>query len=246
MRPMSLAALGKKYGRGRSTIREIFVRRKLFVRPLEIEVKRLPNGSFQPIRQPTAKEIEAKIRTMCFIKVPEDYRILWRKWPTEKRRAFVHRLREHLKSPLDRPTGQYSFNVEPFDYFSDRAQKIAKIKNAGRPSNQWAIHLKLKSEGVIYKGELYFWSSKCGGYYSGGTWTPENGRPALHHLIWEEWNKCTVPAHCTVICKDGNKNNLGIENLTLRSKAECARMNISAHHIKNGRAALAAAIGKAA
>lgn len=238
-RGLSFSAIGRLYplkngrARGHSEVRNMFKRRGLAVRPVGHSHLRNVgnNGCFVSITPPTEKEITEMIRSATKIVVPEPLKLFWRKWSMAQRARFLERLRARINSPQDRPTTPFSSNVEPFDYTSQRAQAIQRKSNASLDSHQWRVKIKLKTQGVIYGDELYYWFHNTG-YVSSG-WSPEKGRPILHHIIWEQHNVRKVPDKFTVIFKDGNKNNLAPVNLTLRSMADCARQNQIFNRLKS-------------
>jgi hypothetical protein len=109
--------------------------------------------------------------------------------------------------------------------------------NAGRQSKQWLVHIKISSEGVIYGGRLWFWSRKIG--YQRSDFVKGQGRPALHHVIWETAHGRPVPPHSVIRFADGNPNNLDPANLRLATRNDLARENQAAHATRSSREALA-------
>lgn len=228
---------GERWNRSATSIRGVLIAHKLIAAdPLKsARVKSRPkqaNGCFAPLTPATPEEIDAIIVGMTRLRIPDAIRQEWRKWSFEKRGEFIDRVRKKLNSPLDRPTKPFSSNVEPFDYASPKAQEMVNKMNAGLSSQKAVIKIDLCSQGVIYKDRLFFWSPKGVGYVSSGPWTPNGGRPLLHHIIWEESNG-PVPKKHTVIFKDGNRNNFDPANLTLRSMADCAMMNSVSNRLKS-------------
>jgi hypothetical protein len=140
----------------------------------------------------------------------------------EKRAWFIRTLRARLKLPMEQPTGPFSSGVVPFDYATPEAREIKDKLNAGLNSQEAICKIDLCTQGVIYKGDLWFWCPKTG-YNKRGSWTPENGRPILHRVIWEKANGRKVPAHHVVRFIDGNDNNLAPENLTLAHRNDLCR-----------------------
>jgi hypothetical protein len=233
MAGMSQGALGRKYRsasgkpRSGSEFRQFFSRRGLFVKPTPSQCRhQLGNpGCFAAVTPKTETEIAALVGKLARAKLPAELRQEWRSWPFEKRAAFIARLRR--KFPSTRPTTPFSANVEPFDYSSPRAWEIANQMNAGLPSNQWPVHLKIKSEGVIYQGRLYFWlkhhRGDFGAYYI-GPYSSSAGRPALHQIIWTQL-RGKIPPKNTVVFADGNKNNFDPKNLVLKTRNQNLREN---------------------
>jgi hypothetical protein len=228
----TLREVGEKFGgHSNGAVRNMFRIRGLFLREGN-------PGCYQPGPRKTDVEIEAMIAKATRIAVPHELHNEWRDyWPMERRIWFLNRLRAKLKSPKDRPARPFSSNVEPFDYSSARAHAICAEKNKGRSSREANVKLRIVSQGVIYKGELYFWQSnfpQAGGAYYTGPWRPDVGRPALHHLIWEEFNG-PVPPHHVVRMRDNNPNNLDPANLYLQSRGDEASENRRAIRIKQSR-----------
>ena len=221
----SLSDIGRRYGgRNRSTIRGLFSQRGLIIRPSATNDRpRDECGNLLPNPDHTPAQIERIIQTMTKIKIPVELSIEWRKWSLEKRADFIARIRARLQSPDDRPDLPFSDNVEPFDYGSQRAWEIVNRANQGLGSHYWKVKIDLCSQGVIYKGRLWFWSTKVG--YQSGPWTPEGGRPSLHHTIWEEHTGSKVPTGFALRFADRNPNNLVPENLVLISRNDISREN---------------------
>ena len=225
----SLSGLGRKYGRNRMTVRDIFHRRGLAVRSCPGGPNIDPvTGKFIAAKPATARQLEAMIADAKRVGVPRALAHEWRLWPIARRMDFIRRLR--VRFPSTRPAGPFSANVEPFDYGSPRARAIVARLNRGLDSRTKRAQLKPNSEGVIWKDRLWYWVGPTrierglGDGYFLGVWRPGVGRPCLHHTIWEQRHG-PVPPGQTVIFKDGNKNNLSPANLALRSMADCARMN---------------------
>jgi hypothetical protein len=169
----------------------------------------------------------------CTIFIPPELRWEFKSWPMEKRGDFIARLRAKLNSAKDRPTTPFSKNVAPFDYTTPAARAIKDRLNAGLNSWESVCKINICSQGVIYKGELYFWTAKPG-YEKRGSWKRGAGRPLLHRIIWEETNGPLPPKHC-VYFEDGNRNNFDPENLRLMSMNENARRNQAAHLFRQSR-----------
>ena len=221
----SFAVVGRKWGRKAGTIRDILSGRGLVKTDPDhsrrAKAIRRHNGTFVAGTPATPAQIEEMIAGLDRMKIPTALKWEWRAWSHAQRSDFVHKLRK--KFPSQRPTGPFSANVEPFDYTTPRAHELAKAANAGHNSQTMPVKLKVASEGVIWRGKVYFWALKIG--YQPGPFDPVHGRPPLHHLIWEHHHGRPVPAKTTVILQDGNWNNLAPENLALRTMAECAQMN---------------------
>jgi hypothetical protein len=227
--PMSLAAVGRKYGRNRRSVHELFIKRGLTVRPPAMKIPpKYANGQIIPAKPITEKELAALIARETKLRVPVELKLEWRKWSWERRGKFITRLRARLNSPNDRPLTPFSDNVEPFDYASSKAQAICLEMNRNTDSRTARIKLDVCSQGVIYEGKLWFWcrSKRIG--YQMGPWTPGEGRPCLHRVLWEKANGRKLRADEVVRFIDGNWNNLVPENLTIATRNDLARENQAA------------------
>jgi hypothetical protein len=225
----SLNQLGAKYGRDRRNVAGLFVSRGLALRPAPAMPRDPQTGRIIPAKPHTEAEIDALIRGLRRLIVPAALRKEWREWPMARRLDFIARARKHLASPHDQPQTPCSANVEPFAYGSPRAHAIADRENAGRNSRDWRIHLKISSQGVIWRNQLFFWcpdKGLAGGAYYTGIWQPGIGRPALHHIIWEESHGAVPPGH-VVRMRDGNPNNLDPGNLVCVPRDAVCRENQS-------------------
>ncbi len=233
---LSLRATADKYDRNRNSLRELFLRRGLNVRPVPYTVVRLANGRIAPAKKATPERINQLIAGLKRLSVPNELAREWRLWPMERRMEFIRLARKRF--PSTRPTGPFSANVKPFDYGTPAARQIMNRMNRGRNSRDKLVQLKPACGGVIFERRLYHWISghheKGAGYFV-GNWKPGIGRPSLHHIIWERANKRKVPAGFTVIHQDDNKNNLEPSNLVLRSRADCARQNMTRWRLKRSR-----------
>jgi hypothetical protein len=233
MLPMSLSAVGRKYGRSRKDLRGLFVARGLTVRVVQKPPRKLANGQIAAYVPFTPPQIEQLIRSATKFCVPTELKFEWRQWSLERRREFIARLRAHLKRPDEMPLTPLSANVEAFEYGSPRAHAIAKQMNAGRDSRTKAVHLHICSQGVIWREQLWFWSSKTG--YERGPWTKKYGRPLLHHVIYKEAHG-PIPAGHVLRFVDGNQNNLVPENLALETRNDVCRQNHGAALVRKSRA----------
>lgn len=231
----SLSEIGRRYKRNRSCIRELFVLRDLPVRepgyPLPA---RHANGCIIAAAPFSEAEIEAMIQAETKFRVPPALKREWRQWSHARRSDFVNRLRAKLALTTERPLGPFSANVTPFDYTTVAADAICAAMNVGTNSRTAKIKINICSQGVIYKGELWFWCHKSG--YERGQWNPITGRPSLHRTIWEQAHGRTVPAGHVLRFIDGNHNNLVAENLTLLTRDQVARENQAAALQKKSRA----------
>ena len=221
---MSLAATARKYQRHTQTVRELFQRRGLPIRPdPHGSAKKLPNGKVAPLVPLAWQEIDELIATATKLTVPVKLKMEWRKWSLGKRAVFIMRLRAKLRRPQDAPSGPYSANVVPFDYGTPGAWEIVQRMNKERDSRTAAVKIDISSQGVIWDGRLWFWSHKVG--YQCGPWVPGAGRPALHHVLWEKAHRRPVPPHHFLSFADGNRNNLVPGNLVLRHRGDLATEN---------------------
>ena len=231
---LSLAAVGRKYARDRRGVRELFESRGLAVRPLKYAPPpRLANGRIAAAPKLTPAQIDALVEGATKVAVPVALKREWRQWPLIKRAWFILRLRLKLMLPTERPWLPFSANVTPFDYGTPAAWEICRRMNAGRNSRTARIKIDVCTQGVIWRGQLWFWCHKVG--YQRGPWTPEGGRPSLHHVIWEEANGRKVLAHHVLAFLDGNDNNLVSENLALKHRGDLAVENKAAGVLKRER-----------
>jgi hypothetical protein len=227
---MTLAAVERKYARGRATLRNLFVSRGLPIRtpiPNAIRLHR-PDGCWVAKAPATEAEIEAAIRASTKLAIPESLNLDWRKWDLPRRGEFIRRLKAHIRYEPTAPRGPHSPNVKPFDYTTPAAWSILNAANAGLPSRLWAQKMDIKSEGLIYQGQLWFWNPKMGGYMRRGN--RDAGEPhwlALHRRIYAAKHG-PIPGDMTVRFRDGNPNNFRLSNLYLCPKQEVCRENQAA------------------
>jgi len=232
--PMSLAAVARKYDRNQQSLREVFVKRGLAIRPAtNMSGNRLPNGQMAPAVPMTAKQIQGVIAKAKKVSIPAALHHEFRKWPLERRAWFLRRLRAKLKLKTDRPETPFSSNVEAFDYGSERAHAIQDHVNGQSSSRVAPQKMKTSSQGVIWNGELWFWTVKEG--YRSGYYYHGRPRKQLHHAIWESFHGRSMPPRHCLRFADGNWNNLGPKNLVLMTKNDVARENQAAHLVKKSR-----------
>lgn len=227
-RPMSLAAVGRKYKVDRRSVRECFERRGLAIRPSPYKPpRRGVNGEWLRTKPFTDRQLRALISRTETLHVPAELKHEWRSWPLARRAWFIAELRKKLGRPGDRPRTPFSINVEPFDYTTPRAHELAARLNAGTSSRTARVKVDVCSQGVIWDGRLWFWSKGSVGYQH-GPWSEKYGRPTLHKVIWERANGRPVPRGHVVRFADGNKNNLAPDNLRLATRNDVARENQAA------------------
>lgn len=237
----SLAAVDRKYERARHSAHDIFVRRGWALRPM---TARRPEydpvtGKIKPYTPATQAQIDAAIRTLTRVRVPDALRVEWRHRPMAWRRKLIRRIRKHLYGPSGwaahmRPRTPFSPNVTPFEYGDPAAHALLARINRGRTSQTKLAQIKPSCQGVIWGGGLWIWTAHVGagysiGYLSSGKWmtggNKASGKRLLHHVIWEHANRSQIPAQHLVTFKDGNRNNLDPRNLALLSMADNARRN---------------------
>lgn len=219
----TFSEIKRAHGLRTTKLREVFVKRGLFVGTARMRIIDPKTGQFAKAKRLSARKIDELIASATRLQIPPELRLEWRSWSWERRADFIARLRARSVTRNERPKLPFSANVEPFDYCSRRAQTIAAALNAGLPSRDWVIHLKLCSQGVIWRDRLWFWVSKTG--YVSGTWTPGHGRPELHRRIWEDFHGRAVPPSSVIRCLDRNPNNLAPENLVLFTRNDLVREN---------------------
>jgi hypothetical protein len=231
---ISMAALAQRFGKHRRSLCQIFARRGLKLRPCKrLNEHRSSTGQFQPAKPLTQKQVTGLIKRATKLAVPFPLKLQWRKWSLERRGQFIARLRAKLNSPKDRPQTPLSKGMAAFDYATPRAHEIAATMNEGLDSRSAAIKINICSQGIIWRNFLWFWSDKVG--YVSGPWTPNGGRPCLHHVIWEEHNGRNVPSGHVLIFADGNKNNFAPANLKLVSRDLICRQNQAAALFRKSR-----------
>lgn len=232
---LSLARLAVIYKHDRGSIRIMLQRRGFAIRPPRGKVgAKLPNGQFAKAVNLTDAQLEALIAASTRVTVPEPLKREWRHWAMARRRWFIERLRAALPHLELRPEKPFSANVEPFDYWTPAAREIERRARAGKNSQTSPVKIKPCSQGVIWRGQLWFWCSKVG--YQQGPWDEVHGRPVLHHVIWAEAHRRPVPPHHVIRFADGNPNNLTPENLVLATKNDIARENQAAALQRKSRA----------
>ena len=229
---MSAAAVERKHGVAKKGLADIFLRRGYSMRPLKYAPPpRDAHGRIKPLTPATPAQIREYISRLKYVTVPPELKQQWKTSPMAWRIKLVAQIRARLKSAKERPTTPFSANVTPWSYGTPAAMAMAAQLNRGRNSQTKLVSIRAGSCGVIWDGSLWFWTARASdgsatGYLS---WGKSNrnacGKKLLHHEIWERTNRRPVPAKHTVIFKDGNKNNFKPANLTLRSMADCARMN---------------------
>jgi len=237
MTGLSLRVVGRPYGICHSTVREHFRRRGLPVRPNKWEPKsgRNKDGSIRKARPHTPRQIEVIIARMSKPMIPPELRLEWRTWSLERRGDFIQRVRAAHPSPKDMPNTPCSSNVSRFNYATPAAWEILLELNKGLNSRAWKCKMDLRSEGFIWRGQLFFWSANYpeqgGAFYKGnnGPYDPRVGRPSLAHLIYETHHRCKLSAGSVVRVKDGNYNNLDPSNLIRITRNDVARENQAAH-----------------
>jgi hypothetical protein len=231
---MALAAVARKHGRNRRSIREIFERRGLALREEKKPKVDPKTGRVLPYVPATPERITALIEQVTHVAVPAELRHEWRHWTMVQRGEFIRRMRLSLKRRgllrTERPNTPFSANVEPFDYTTPRARDLVTRMNIGRTSQTKATQLKPCSEGVIWNEKLWFWVPYShfdghGGSYQTGRYIPGLGRPELHRVIWSEANGRPVPPQHCVRFIDGNPNNLLPTNLRLEKRVVVCREN---------------------
>lgn len=220
---MSLAAVGRKYDRSSTAVRQLFQSRGLPIRPYREFRKRDEKGRMVGKKPLTKKQIDALVAKAKSVNVPKELHAEWRHWSIRKRGAFLNRIRARLKPRNQRPELPFSDNVEPFDYGTAKAWKIAREINAGRSSQNFIVSIKPPSQGVIWKGSLWFWTANTG--YVKGPHRPDKSVQLLHRVIWQEATGQQLGKGDIVRFKDRNPNNLDPANLVHLTRSQLAREN---------------------
>jgi hypothetical protein len=168
-------------------------------------------------------EVRSLVPLMKRVMVHPSLKTEWREWPNERRQWWITMVREHLGPEHCRPPGPFSANVEPFQYGDANIMEWQRRQNAGKTSHIAGCKVKVSSQGVMWRNQVFFWVNETG-YVEGLRWQPGKGRPALHRLIWEETHG-PLPPGCVVRHKDGNPNNLDPENLYAATRNDVVREN---------------------
>lgn len=196
-------------------------------------IKRPNAGQFVRDPEPTEAEITAAIESMprrsgkgSRFGVPARLRQAWRRWDLAKRVAVCEQIKRHHGWRDLRPQGPYAPGFEPFVFGTPAAHALAERINAGLPSRMHQCQIRLASSGVIWEDRLWFWQPSDG--YELGRFDDERGcRPTIHRTLWERHHG-PLKSDEVVRFRDGNDNNLVIENLYLASKNEVCRENQAA------------------
>lgn len=213
----NLFQLGLKFGYVDGNIKKAFLR-------LGLEVRIVPKaGCFlSTLRRLPEEELIALAERQTRVCTPKEIKTEWREWTMAKRAWFIGLLRKRLPQ-FSAPDTPYSKNVEYFDYTMPNVEAFLKAKNEGRTSHVAGCKIKVGSQGVIWNGDLWFWTPKAG-YVQGVSWTPEHGRPLLSHAIYESVHG-PMPADGVIRFADGNPNNFDPDNLVLASRNDLCREN---------------------
>lgn len=239
----SLAAIGRQFGRDKTSIRDAFVRRGYSLRPAYRDHRQSRpyrtggTGQYQPLPPVSDDVVQRLILEAKRLWIPPELRIDWRKWSLERKAEFICCIRERLPDPEPMPTGPCSANVEPWAYGSPRAHGIMARANAGLASQQAPIKLKLASRGLIWLTDptgpsLWFWVGNTG--YVKGPYTKATGRLILHRTLYASVHG-PLPESCVIRHIDGNWNNLDPANLVRITRDDLARENQAASLTKRSR-----------
>lgn len=220
----SLNSVAREFHRDRRVVREIFVRRGLkLIHRAHMGERDPKTGRIMAGHLHTPAELEAFIARAKVVSIPPELRREWRTWPLARKAGFLRKMRAQIGSNRDAPTTSLSAGLEAFDYGSKRAHAIVRAANEGVPSRLWKVRIDARSEGVIYRGQLWFWCKKTG--YQRGPWTAEGGRPCLHRAIWEETHGSKLTSNDIVVFLDGNRNNHAPANLGIKSRYQLVKEN---------------------
>jgi hypothetical protein len=233
-----MAAIAPRWNRQAGSLSHLLakwgLREKTPERTQQIKARqRDKGGRVMAANRATPAELDEIIASATKIAIPPTLQWEFKNWPMEKRAWFLKRLRDKVRPPNARPEKPFSSNVTPFDYTTTEARAIKERLNIGLSSRQAICRIDLASQGVIYKGELYFWAAKSG-YQRRGHWKRGIGRALLHRIIWEEVNGPLPPKH-VVYFRDENHNNFEPDNLGIMSMNENARRNQAAALLRTSR-----------
>jgi hypothetical protein len=224
LKGVSLAKLGRHHRIKAAALPETFIRRGFKLRP--------PAGDDGQGSQ-TDRQIASLAKVARRFRVPRKVLKLWKRWSLAQRAVFIAELRKRFWKGEERPVGPYSEGMTPFDYGTPLAHLLIANVNAG--GDQWhkAGKLDIRSQGVIWRNELWFWTN---GFYRRSAFVDREAEPGLHQVIWKEANGCEIPKEHVVSFSDGNRNNFAPSNLVLMSREEILSITRADFIVKTSRA----------
>lgn len=238
---VSFCAIGRKHGRAASTVRELLATRGLELREsrqCDRNRQRRKNGTYLAKPKLSKAAIDRMIAEATSFRIPDELKNTWRSWPLWKQSVYIDRVRAKLGNPGGMAKGPFSANVKRWSFGDYEAHRIADMTNEGRDSRHARTNIKPASQGVIYKGELWFWRPQVG-FVKGKA----GDRKALHRAIFEEFHG-PIPAKHVVSFADGNCNNHDPTNLIARPKAEIGPENKARYLDRRARKALGAVLNR--
>ena len=226
----SLISLASPYGQSDRWLKGLFIRHGYPLREAACQkTGRRHAGAMAAAPRLTRTQINAIADGLKKIRVPDCLQSEWQHWSLARRGEFIARVRERLKPRNRRPELPFSANVTPFDYATPQAHAIAATTTSEKDRHV----IRICSEGVIWRGQLFYWNSQGHCYEKQETDT--RGRIALTRMIWEHAQGRPVPPGLVVICRDGNSNNLSPANLHAISRDDLLRENQAASLFKISR-----------
>lgn len=159
--------------------------------------------------------------------VPRELMHWWNKhWSLDRRMEIAARLKAAMQAVgwEGMPQSACSGNVEPFGYGSARAHAIANAAGGTK--------LHVGSEGMIWKGRLWYWSAgerhyrtrNAAEHYACGKGVIE----ILSRVIYEDHHGVKLSREDVIRLKDGNPNNLDPANMERTSMREMGPRNARA------------------
>lgn len=160
--------------------------------------------------------------------VPRELMHWWIKhWSLDRRMEIAAQLKAAMQAVgwEGMPQSACSGNVEPFGYGSAKAHAIANAAGGTK--------LHVGSEGMIWKGRLWYWSAGLRIY-----WTRKAGErryacgkgviEILSRVIYEDHHGVKLSREDVIRLKDGNPNNLDPANMERTSMREMGPRNSQA------------------
>lgn len=226
----SLTEVGRIFplrGKARTytSVREVLRRRGVVIRESAMSRTREKcpvTGRLLAKRRFSDDEIKELISKESRMRIPPALKWEWRIWSVERRRLVLGWLRDRF--PSTRPTGTLVLEGAMFfDRCTPEAQALCDSLNVGTNSWTAVIKLDVRSEGIIFEDEFWFWLRKTG-YLRMGPWKSDATKAMLQRHLWERWNGELPPSH-VVQHVNGNRNDFSRENLVAVHREKLLRSN---------------------
>ncbi|HMP84705.1 MAG TPA: HNH endonuclease [Verrucomicrobiota bacterium] len=131
-------------------------------------------------------------------------------------------MRTQPKFPLPQPvptTPIRGAGIARVDFHSVALRRFARRQRIKLNSLHAVIKPKRNSVGLLWRGRVFWWSVK--GYYRNGM--AGGDRRPFHHILWEHYNRRSIPRRHEVFFRDRDYHNFTKANLELLSKEACHR-----------------------